>query len=648
MPAEKGEIIRELGKEELLLPGRINDALVANDRIKYYFALIQGACARADHPDREYPSLQIERESTGIDDGSLDSVVAGAVLSGPGTYRIPCADKIFAALHTLMQEMYLPFRAIDADTATFKQRLAALMDGLSLTPDGAVSAAVIGKITSGDPHAGDSLHLLVMDLHQALNALQHEISQETIAGARTYLLAEEDHTLVGAFMAGVNRTAPLRFDHPGLGTTATRTGRKLVIQNNIGLTDAHVLVITVEGATVTITYTDVHMSRLRFFQSLFADQGVCWADTLSRQGSERLKENLYHLSVGTYTAASRQECMAFLTHTGSRIVFLIDWNRARKRLRNFLRNRDAVAVLKWAADAEVGHMGFLTLGGEQLIYEALELASEFPIRYGEPLHKILGREKTAGFFRWVLKTTADGLLSGTSRLLLADEIKAELLGYLRSTREELLSICEEHATLTIEVATVLRDSLDSMTEDFPRARVEANARRAKRWERRADEQVLRVRSLSRRIEAAGFFFDLIGTADDILDCLEEGCHYSTLVPDYALHPEIAGDLVGMADIAVLQGQEFMKALIAVQYVQQNPGNREDMQQFLEAVDQVVEIEQRCDDALRHTERTIMRESSTFGEMQIAFGLSRTIEESTNAAMKAAYILRDATLGGPGR
>ena len=77
-------------------------------------------------------------------------------------------------------------------------------------------------------------------------------------------------------MAGVNRTKGLKFDHPGLGTTATRSGDRLVIQNDIGLTEAHVLVVHLEPPKVTVTYTDVHLERLLFFQSLL--------DAVSRSG----------------------------------------------------------------------------------------------------------------------------------------------------------------------------------------------------------------------------------------------------------------------------------------------------------------------------------------------------------------------------
>ncbi|HRX05240.1 MAG TPA: hypothetical protein P5148_18975, partial [Anaerolineae bacterium] len=83
-----------------------------------------------------------------------------------------------------------------------------------------------------------------------------------VAGASAYRLDAGHRPLVAAFMAGVNRTAPLKFGHPGLGTTATSMGPRLVLQNDIGTTDAHVFVIEVAGRVAAFTYTDVHLPRL--------------------------------------------------------------------------------------------------------------------------------------------------------------------------------------------------------------------------------------------------------------------------------------------------------------------------------------------------------------------------------------------------
>ena len=87
-------------------------------------------------------------------------------------------------------------------------------------------------------------------------------------------------------------------------------------------------------------------------------------------------------------------------------MFLIDWNRARKRLVPLVGKKAAVALLRWAADAECGHRAFLELGGERLIFAAIEQAMKVPPPYGTPLRDVLGTEATVGVLRFALQTTA--------------------------------------------------------------------------------------------------------------------------------------------------------------------------------------------------------------------------------------------------
>ena len=637
---EKKEIIKELGESQLLLPGLVNSALVANDRVKYYFTLLQTARSKAEHPERDISDLKGERETAGVDNTFLDNVVGGTVRVGPGKYKMPFAAEVFSAIRACIEEMMKPVVSrAGAGAEEQKARMGKLLEGLPAQGEEVVSEELIMKMTSGDRVAGDSLHILVMDLHKELNALQGELCKEVIDGARTYLLEDQDRELVKAFMTGLNRTAPLKFEHPGLGTTATRAGRKLVLQNDIGTTDAHVLVINVEDLAVSIVYTDVHMARLLFFHGLFEKYPMKWEDTLSKRGGAQFDSGMYHLSVGKFTAKDGAELRAFLGHFGSRLVFLIDWNRARKCFRNFLRKKDCIAALKWAADNDVGHMGFLKLGGEKLIYEALELAARGPLRYGEPLYQILGRERTLEYIEWVLKTATAGMLANRSHLLIQDEIKAELLRYFRSAHQGLMEICTEHASLTIEVATAVRDSLLSIQRGGNASFISRTAKRAKRWESQADELVSKVRGLSKRTEAAGFFVALITAADDATDFLEEASFFTTLAPASQRSKGIHSELVGMAELAVKASQEHLRALHAAQYVQKGC-TREEMQDFLEPVDRVLSLEREEDEALRRTQKTILKESADFKELAVHFELARTIEESTNSLMKAVHTMRD--------
>jgi hypothetical protein len=65
-----------------------------------------------------------------------------------------------------------------------------------------------------------------------------ELATETLDGVAAYGIDGADRPLIRAFMRGVAATAPLRFNHPGLGTTATRVGDRLVVHNDIGTTKA--------------------------------------------------------------------------------------------------------------------------------------------------------------------------------------------------------------------------------------------------------------------------------------------------------------------------------------------------------------------------------------------------------------------------
>jgi hypothetical protein len=100
-----------------------------------------------------------------------------------------------------------------------------------------------------------------MDLHKVLNRLAAGCAEEIVSGAHVFGLRPDDHRSVESFMRGLEETRGLKFDHPGLDTMATRSGDRLLIQNDIGTTDAHVVVIT---------YTDVHRARAKFFIGLFS------------------------------------------------------------------------------------------------------------------------------------------------------------------------------------------------------------------------------------------------------------------------------------------------------------------------------------------------------------------------------------------
>jgi uncharacterized protein Yka (UPF0111/DUF47 family) len=638
MPA-KAEIIQELGQGALLLPELFERALAANARVKLCFSLLQAAEIHADHPDQPPPTLFVGANAVGIPEAGAQQSLSESRRESDGSLYVPGApqlrEMILADVATMLAPLSLAGWTDAEGLALREQTLTATLPEFA---EDRVPVGVVSAITSADRKRGDSLHLLVMDLHKALTGLQGQLATEDVDGARAWRIAEADRPLVRAFMAGVHQTARLKFDHPGLDTTASRSGEQLLIQNDIGTTDAHVLVIQITGLTATVTCTDVHEARLRFFQSLLKPFAVHWDDTGIRH-SERLAEGQnYYLSVGRFEAGNRETLERYLTFLGSRIVFLIDWNRARKCVREFLRKDDAVPLLKWAADQNLGHRGLLVLGGERVLYEAIELASQRPLRYGERLHEAIGPEAAVAYLRFVLRATADGLLQGRSERFIRDEIKAELVGHFHSALENVLSIAAEHGALVFELATAVRDGLLGYEPGYG-DHLSHLAQRARKWEQAADALVDAIRSLVQHSHQPGLYLELLREADDAADGLEEAAFLMTLLPKVEPASVLLEPVRSLAMLLVGDAQQMVKLIEAARHVHRD-GAREDLQDFLEAVDRVVALEHETDAAQRNVISTLIVEALDSRTLQLLLSLASVLEAAADALSRSALMLRD--------
>jgi len=641
---EKNRIISALGESRLLLPALLNAALAANDEVKYLLTLLQVARHRADQPHVAIANLQSERLACGLDEEALDGVIEGSRAVGSDTYAIPHAERIVTLVMRNIKSMLEPLRQAgpSAEVDEFEQRYQRfLLKGVTARHE-TISGGAIALMTSANRDAGDSLHLLVMDLHKALNRLQASIAAETIDGAKVYEVKAADRLLIKAFMRGVHQTADLKFDHPGLGTTGTHANDRLVIQNDIGTTDAHVLVVHVSQQSVTITYTDVHLQRLLFFERLFERYHLRWEDTLSRKDNT-LEDGVYHLSVGRYEARTRAELEEFLTFLGSRLVFLIDWNRARKRLRNFLPKDKVVELLKWAADENFGHMGFLKCGGEVLLHEALDYVLRGGHRYSQRLDEMLGVDEAAQYMRFVVRACSEGLRQGRLDGLIRDELKAELLNYFRSAQQSLLDVVADHAALVVELAGALRDALLKLRLPDAMAQLERTAVRAKEWERQADSMVNNVRDAARAAQSGGFFRELVEVADDIADDLEEAAFHLTLLPLEPCASSVHENVLGLTGLLVQGAQEYLKALETMRYLHRG-ALREDVQDFLEAIHRVTAIEQRTDEAQRAVKRSLLQDGVSGKALYVYGEAVKSMERTADGLMHASLKLRDYVLG----
>lgn len=635
----KTGIVDELGENPLLLPAYVEQALEANNRLKYYFTLLQEAQQFADHPEAGAADLRTERAVAGITDSSLDSIIANAQRTTDGHYYIPQVIRLHGEIVSALETMLTPVQAGmgDGTAIRFRQRLDKLLADIDTITGDEVSAGYIEHATHGRRDHGDSLHLLVMDLHRVINQLQSELAQETLDGARAYGLADSDRRLVKAFMSGLNRTAPLKFDHPGLDTTATRHDNRLIIENDIGTTDAHVLVIHVDGLRVTMTYTDIHEQRAAFFEQLFEQYNVDWQDTRSRDRIKGETKGRYFLCTGMFNAGDDKTLCNYLAFLGSRIVYLIDWNKARKRLRNFIRKRDCLALLKWAADNDVGHRGFLQAGGERIIYEALAQVTRAENSYGERLDSMLGEAPALEFLRFVLQTASSGLLNGRSERLIRDEIKTEIFNYFQSAGEGIYEICADHAATVFDLADATRNILTGgidCPEDISRMAV-----LAKRRETRADDLLNRVREITRRTGDGLHMRRITEQADNVADCLEEVAYLLTLLPAEPLQENMLQPLQALSGLVVEGVRGYIRCIEATRQLKES-NTREDRQAFLEAVDDIITIEHQTDAEERRLLKLLLQESRDARQMHLLGRLGQTFEEAADALALCALVMKD--------
>ncbi|MGO9942494.1 MAG: hypothetical protein ACLPIC_06940 [Rhodoblastus sp.] len=639
----KVEIVEALGERAVLLPSLIAAALAANDRLKIRLSILQEASARAAEPGRAALALEQERRAVGLDDPDYDATISGARPIDAATFLSPGAARLAAGFAKDLAAMFAPLEAAGSETApALKARLDAVAAALPDFDGDRVVHAEVAKLASARREAGDSLHLLVMDLHKAINQLASETALEQIDGAHVAGLDDPSRLRVKAFMRGLNRTAPLAFGHPGLATTAGRLGGKLSIQNDIGTTDAHVLVVHIEGLTATTTYTDVHRARAKFFISLFEGENVAWSPLGEKRQRNLAEGEVFFLLTGVFKARDEADLERFLEFLGSRIVFLIDWNKARKALQVFTTKNIAIALLTGAARRDEGHRAFLELGGAELIYEAIRNAAPGRIAYGVPLDQALGEAECEAFLRNVLHVACEGLKDGRSTRLIRDEIQADLSQRLDTAERELLGVVLRHLGLTRMLAGMIEtvflpDGLAS-AEDRKKLSLHAKAIEAK-----ADLLTVAARKIFGRLRDADDLLHLIDQVENATDSFDEAAFFLSLAADDSRSALSAplGELAALATESVGQLTRAVEGALLIPN-----GKRLDAAFALQCADAVSDIERAADVAERSAIGTIILHTPAGADARslvLGLEIARTLEEATDRLAHAAMSLRNRIL-----
>ncbi|RJG11019.1 DUF47 family protein [Pseudomonas cavernicola] len=636
---EKLDVIASLGQMQLLRPAWINAALAANDRLKLYLTVLQAAQAHAEQPNAAPLDLTREFASAQIGAPWLKDLPGTAYREGKALH-VPDFLRVAAMLRDDLRIMARPLveggNAAESELDSRVDHWCAWLDALT---DDTLEATQLKALTSGKRGGGDSFHLLVMDLHKVLNRMAVEMASETIDGAHVWQLNDEDRPRVASFMRGLNRTRALKLNHPGLDTAATRDGERLLLQNDIGVNVAHVLVVQVEGMRITLTYSDLHRQRFAFFQSMLAELGASWSAPETRTTAGLNAGEAYHVGTATFECEDEDALQRELEGIGSRIVFLIDWNRARKRLVQFVSKADAVAVLTEAARREVGHMAWLVAGGEQLIYGAMQALGADYFHIGDRLDQVMGPALAKEFLDEVLVLSSQAMQQRQPLALIADDTRLLLVRHMRRRRDE-FDLLTEHAAYCHALAEGVRDALAHGHERDKNA-ARKLAERAKEWERQADLLVMSSRARAERHPRWLPFTRLIERADDVADCLEESAFLLSLIADdhhQGWRGEVRKVIQLLADEVLAATQDHVKALaIACTLGEESSG--EDHEEFVAALWRVLNAERQCDILLREARRALSEHVSDAATLNLSTEFAVALELSTDALLATGYGLR---------
>ncbi|MFM0511660.1 hypothetical protein [Paraburkholderia sp. RL17-373-BIF-A] len=119
---QKTQAIAAMGQRCLLLPGWINAALSANDRLKLYLGLVQAAFAHAEHPAGELPDLTAELVASHVDTPWLRDMPASASLVD-GTLLLPDLARLVQRFAEDLETMARPLLRPDAQPDALRVRV---------------------------------------------------------------------------------------------------------------------------------------------------------------------------------------------------------------------------------------------------------------------------------------------------------------------------------------------------------------------------------------------------------------------------------------------------------------------------------------------------------------------------------------------
>jgi len=236
----------------------------------------------------------------------------------------------------------------------------------------------------------------------------------------------------------------------------------------------------------------------------------------------------------------------------------------------------------------------------------------------------------------------EGLRDHQSLGLIHDRVRAELQAHFSSEQKRLLQLACEQAAIIFEIASLVQDGIHTIESGDENGRYQRLAERARGFEHSADQLVAASREAVRRRPEYTALFRLLETADNAADELEEVAFLMELLVVSKPGGEVLEALGALADLLVDAAQEWVKVLSHAGHVDK-PGGAEaqnDVRDFLTAIDGLVALEHRADDAERALTYAAVQKARNFRQLHIYSKIADSLEEASDALKWAGLNARE--------
>lgn len=282
------------------------------------------------------------------------------------------------------------------------------------------------------------------------------------------------------------------------------------------------------------------------------------------------------------------------------------------------------------------------MGGEQLIFAAMQAAGDGAFRIGDRLDEVIGVAGARAFLVAVMRLASDALRHGQPAALVADETRMLLAQHVRQRSSE-FDLLVEHASYCQALAQAVSDGLAHGVERSGKA-AEELAARSKAWERQADHLVMQVREKAQRQPRWRPVARLVEQSDDVADALEEAAFLLSLIADHHVEgwTDDVRKVLGRLAATVLQATQEHVMALAIARTTKGNSEASDNDAFLRATWRVLQAERPCDALLRDARRAILGALRDAPSLMLANDLAAALELASDRLLVAAYALRDLT------